>query len=72
MTARTRAILSEQFAPVSRLPPQVLGLTPLSLRSKRDLVNATAVCRYRHNTLLSSSGSRSPLREHIFRGFLDN
>jgi len=86
IAARTRAIwmsaryLQNSFVPVNRLPPEVLGLIPTSLHSKRDLINATAVCRHWRNTLLSSpdlwcdvdcSGSRGPLREHMFRECLE-
>ena len=72
--------LQNSFVPVNRLPPEVLGLIPASLHSKRDLINATAVCRHWRNTLLSSpdlwcdidcSGSRGPLREHMFRECLE-
>ena len=72
--------LQNNFVPVNRLPPEVLGLIPSSLRSKRDLINATAVCRHWRNILLSSpdlwsdidcSGSRGPLREHMFRECLE-
>jgi len=68
--------LQNSFVLVNRLPPEVLGLIPTFLRSRRDLINATAVCRYWRNTLLSSpdlwcdvdcSGGRGPLREHMFR-----
>jgi len=68
--------LQNSFVPVNRLPPEVLGLIPSSLLSKCDLINATAVCRHWRNTLLSSpdlwcdidcSGSRGPLRDHMFR-----
>jgi hypothetical protein len=84
--ARTRAIwmsaryLQNSFVPVNRLPPEVLGLIPSSLHSKRDLVNATAVCRYWRNALLSSpdlwcdidcSGNRGPLREQMFQDWLE-
>ena len=86
IAARTRAIwvsaryLQNSFVPVNRLPPEVLGLIPSSLRSKRDLINTTAVCRHWRNTLLSSpdlwcdidcSGNRGPLREHMFREYLE-
>lgn len=82
ITARTRAIwtsglyLQNSFAPVNRIPPEVLGLIPSSLPSKRDLINATAVCRHWRATLLSSpdlwcniecSGRRGYLRERMFR-----
>lgn len=82
MSARTRAIwmsmryLQNSFAPINRLPPEVLGLIPSSFRSKRDLISATAVCRHWRNTLLASpdlwcdvdcSGSLGPLREHMFQ-----
>ena len=72
--------LQNSFVPVNRLPPEVLGLIPVSLHSKRDLINATAVCQYWRNALLSSpdlwcdvdcSGSRGPLREHMFRECLE-
>ena len=68
--------LQNSFVPVNRLPPEVLGLIPSSLHSKRDIVNATAVCRHWRNTFLSApdlwcnincSGNRGPLREHMFR-----
>ena len=82
ISARTRGIwtsaryLQNSFVPVNRLPPEILGLIPSSLPSKRDLINATAVCRHWRDTLLSSpdlwcdidcSGSRGPLRDHMFR-----
>lgn len=72
--------LQNSFAPVNRLPPEVLSLIPTFLRSRRNLINATAVCRYWRNTLLSSpdlwcdidcSGGRGPLREHMFRECLE-
>jgi hypothetical protein len=72
--------LQNSFVPVNRLPPEVLSLIPASLHSKRDLINATAVCRYWRNTLLSSPnlwcdvdcpGSRGPLHEHMFREHLE-
>ena len=67
--------LKNSFVPVNRLPPEILGLIPSSLPSKRDLINATAVCRHWRNILLSSpdlwcdvdcSGSRGPLHNHMF------
>ena len=82
MAARTQAIwmsvryLQNSFAPVNRLPPEILGLIPSSFRSKRDLINATAICRHWRNALLSypdlwcdvdCSGSLGPLRECMFR-----
>ena len=82
MAARTQAIwmsmryLQNSFASVNRLPPEVLGLIPSSFRSKRDLINATAICRHWRNALLSypdlwcdvdCSGSLDPLRECMFR-----
>jgi hypothetical protein len=82
MAARTQAIwmsvryLQNSFAPVNRLPPEVICLIPSSFRSKRDLINATAVCRHWRNALLSSpdlwcdvdcSGSLGPRRECMFR-----
>ncbi|KAF9793160.1 hypothetical protein BJ322DRAFT_105104 [Thelephora terrestris] len=86
MASRTRAIwmsvgyLKNSFAPVNRLPPEVLGLIPSSFHSKRDLINATAVCRHWRNALLSTpdlwcavdcSGAYTPLREHMFRECLE-
>jgi len=68
--------LQNRFVPVNRLPPEILGLIPSSLPSKRDLINATAVCRHWRDTLLSSpdlwcdincSGSRGSFRDHMFR-----
>lgn len=86
MAARTKAIwmsaryLQNGFAPINRLPPEILGLIPSSFRSKRDLINATAVCRHWRNTLLSSpdlwsdvdcSGNMGPFREYMFRECLE-
>ena len=72
--------LKNSFVPVNRLPPEILGLIPSSLLSKRDLINATAVCRHWRNILLSSpdlwcdidcSGSRGPLRNHMLHEYLE-
>ena len=72
--------LQNSFVPVNRLPPEVLGLIPSSFHSKRDLINATAVCRHWRNTLLSSpdlwcdidcSGGRGPLRQYMFQECLE-
>lgn len=86
MAARTLAIwmsmrfLRNSFVPANRLPPEILSLIPSSFQSKRDLVNATAVCRYWRNTLLSfpnlwrdvdCSGSRGAFRYYMFRVCLE-
>jgi hypothetical protein len=64
---------------VNRLPLEVIGLISSPLCSKRDLIDATAVCRHWRYTVLSSpdlwydidcSGSRGPLREQLFREYL--
>ena len=72
--------LQNSFVPVNRLPPEVLGIIPSSLPRKRDLINAAAVCWYWRDTMLSSpnlwcdiecSGSRGPLRDHMFKKCLE-
>jgi hypothetical protein len=86
IATRTRAIwtsaryLQNSFVSVNRLPPEVLGLIPSSLHSKRDLLNATAVCRYWRNYLLSSPDlwcdvdcprHRGPPQEQMFQECLE-
>ena len=46
--------LKNSFAPVNRLPPEVLALVPTFRESERDLISATAVRTYWRRTLVST------------------
>lgn len=46
--------LKNSFAPVNRLPPEVLGLIQTFRKSERDLISAPAACAYWRRTLTST------------------
>ena len=46
--------LKNSLAPINRLPPEVLALVPAFRDSEKDLINATAVCKYWRRTFVST------------------
>ena len=46
--------LKNSLAPINRLPPEILALIATFRESEKDLMNATAVCKYWHRTLVSA------------------
>lgn len=46
--------LKNSFAPINRLPPEMLTLIQTFRESEKTLTNATAVCRYWRGTLISA------------------
>ena len=58
--------IKNSFAPINRLPPEILALVAGFLRPELQLINATAVCQHWRTTLLSFprlwSRVRSPYR----------
>lgn len=46
--------LKNSFAPINRLPPEILALIPTFRKRERDLIRAVAVCKYWRRTLIST------------------
>ena len=46
--------LKNSLASINRLPPEILALIPTFRESEKDLISATAVCKYWRRTLISA------------------